>query len=397
LNIMKTFIFHKKQTAKFCQPVIDNKSLPADHAPRSISNQQLQISDYSLPTAHCPLPTVSPRLPTDAGVVLIALLWILTALAVIALSFSRESRVEVAAARNAQDMERSYFIARSAIDATIYQIVQKRIRPNVPPAEAPTEPDPIDLGKVTGNFAGGVYQVDIQDESGKINVNLISEPQLKALVKAAGLEEPDAGIITDSILDWRDTDFLNHLNGAEDDYYQSLNPPYKAKNGRFDTVEELLLVRGMTRDYFYGKPERAEDGTITYRYGLSRLLTVYSSMMFATRIQVNVNYAPLPVLLSVPGMPEQAAKLIYEKRQVKPFKDVAEVSREIPIPLGAGTATFLTTMQTGILSLTAAAHMENSKARRIIRTVITISPRPRTLYQTLYWNENVSNYESMTP
>ena len=48
-----------------------------------------------LPTAHCPLPT------NENGVILIALLWILTALSVIALSFSRETFVEVAAARNA--------------------------------------------------------------------------------------------------------------------------------------------------------------------------------------------------------------------------------------------------------------------------------------------------------
>jgi general secretion pathway protein K len=338
-------------------------------------------------SASCPL-------PTESGVVLIAILWILTALSVIALSFSRESRVEVSAARNAQDLERSYFIARSGIEATIYQIVQKRMSSVVSQTTEPeAEPDPIDLGKITGNFAGGVFKVDIQDESGKINVNMVSEPQLQALIKASGIQDPDAAIIADSILDWRDTDDLNRLNGAENDYYQSLNPPYKAKNGRIDSIEELLLVRGMTRDYFYGKPERAEDGTVAYRYGISRCLTVFS-----TRNKININSAPLPVLLSVPGMPDQAAKLIYERRKVKPFKDIAEVSREIPIPLAAGiTSAFLTTEQTGILSLTAAAHVDNSKAQRIIRTVIILTANPKTLYQTLYWNENVSDYESLTP
>jgi general secretion pathway protein K len=327
--------------------------------------------------------------------VLIALLWILTALSVIALSFARESRVEVSAARNAQALERSYFIARSGIDETIYQIIQKRLNSSIAGTTVETEPDPIDLGKVTGSFAGGEYRVDIQDESGKININLVSEPQLVALIKASGIQDPDAGIISDSILDWRDSDTLHRLNGAEDDYYQSLNPPYKAKNGRFDTVEELLLVRGVTRDYFYGKPERAEDGTINYRYGLSRLLTVYSSNMGASRLVININYAPLPVLQSVPGMPEQAAKMIYERRKVKPFKDVAEIAREIPVPLGAGTAAFLTTRQTGYFSLTAAAHLENSRAQRIIRTVINLDLNSRNLYQTLYWNENVSDYEGI--
>jgi general secretion pathway protein K len=346
------------------------------------------------PIVNSSLATNNWQPATEAGVVLIAILWILAALSVIALSFARESRVEVSAARNAQALERSYFIARAGIDTTIYQILQKRLSTTVSQTAVQTEPDPIDLGKVTGNFAGGAYQIAIQDESGKININLVSEPQLSALIKASGIQDPDAGIITDSILDWRDTDSLHRLNGAEDDYYQTLNPPYKAKNGRFDSVEELLLVRGVTRDYFYGKPERAEDGTIIYRYGLSRLLTVYSTNMRATNLQVNINYAPLPVLLSISGMPEQAAKLIYERRRVRPFKDIPEVSREIPIPLGPAS-TSLTTGQTGILSLTAAAHLENSKAQRIIRTVINLSPNPRALYQTLYWNENVSDYEGI--
>jgi general secretion pathway protein K len=364
---------------------------------RALIKKKASIFKAKQKAATCWQPTIADcRLPTESGVVLIALLWVLTALSVIALSFARESRVEVSAARNAQALERSYFIARSGIEATIYQIIQKRMGSSIAKTTVESEPDSIDLGKVTGSFAGGEYRVDIQDESGKININLISEPHLAALIKASGIQDPDAGLIADSVLDWRDNDTLHRLNGAEDDYYQTLNPPYKAKNGRFDTVEELLLVRGITRDYYYGKPERAEDGTVTYQYGLSRLLTVYSSSMGSSRLLININYAPLPVLLSVPGMPEQAAKMIYERRRVKPFKDIAEVSREIPIPLGAGGATtFLTTAQTGILSLTAAAHVENSKAQRIIRTVINLSPNPRTLYQTLYWNENVSDYEGI--
>ena len=56
-------------------------------------------------TADCRLPTADYQLSTESGVILIALLWILTALSVIALSFSKESRVEVAAARNAQSLE----------------------------------------------------------------------------------------------------------------------------------------------------------------------------------------------------------------------------------------------------------------------------------------------------
>ena len=59
----------------------------------------------------------------DSGVILIALLWILMALSVIALSFSREGFVEVAAARNTRDLTDGYYVARGGIAKTVYPAV----------------------------------------------------------------------------------------------------------------------------------------------------------------------------------------------------------------------------------------------------------------------------------
>ena len=327
----------------------------------------------------------------EEGIILIVVLWVMTALAVLTLSFARESRIEVMTAGNARSMEKAYYIAKAGMENTIYRIIQKRMTPTIQTALG-AEPDEIDLGKVIGSFGGGFWQVSIQDESGKINLNTVSEQQLGALIRAAGIEEPDALILTDSILDWRDTDSVPRENGAEDDYYQSLDSPYTAKNDRFDAVEELLLVRGMTRDFFYGKPERLQDGTVEYRYGLSRFFTVYT-----TRDQINVNSAALPVLLSIPGMSPEAARMIYERRLIQPFTATAEIIREIPFQFSAGVMTRLTTAQTGILTLTAEANEEGTRVRRVIRAVVSINTiGAQTPYQILYWNENISDYEGGT-
>jgi type II secretory pathway component PulK len=56
-------------------------------------------------------------------------------------------------------------------------------------------------------------------------------------------------------MDWKDIDDEHHLSGAEDDYYESLEKPYKAKNGLFDVSEELALVKGMKPEYLYGTGE----------------------------------------------------------------------------------------------------------------------------------------------
>jgi len=67
----------------------------------------------------------------ERGVILIALLWILMALTVIALSFSRESFVEVAVARNSRDLADAYYVARAGMSAVIYQLIEKRRKPRV--------------------------------------------------------------------------------------------------------------------------------------------------------------------------------------------------------------------------------------------------------------------------
>ncbi|PYV20038.1 MAG: hypothetical protein DMG07_00350 [Acidobacteria bacterium] len=327
------------------------------------------------------------RVRDERGVILIALLWVLAALSVIALSFSRESLVEVAAARNARDLSDAYYVARAGIEATAYKLVEKRFTPQVQGIEAQAlPPDPLELGFFEGAFGGGSFRVDVQDESGKINLNFVTEEQLRALLEAIGIQRPDSDVIVDSLMDWRDVDRARRPNGAEDDYYQSLPHPYKAKNNRMDTVEELLLVRGVTREYYYGFREKAPDGTPAYRYGLSRYFTVYTPSN-----RVNVNFAELPVLLSVPGMTPNAAEQIYQRRKSKPFRTVQEIIQELAVTLGTATLPYLSTDAAGVYSLTASARMENSKVARILRAVLTIDVRDPSYHRILYWNENVAN------
>ncbi len=84
---------------------------------------------------------------------------------------------------------------------------------------------------------GNIYcDVYLHDENRKINLNGISDENKGILVEyftQMGIDIFDADIIVDSILDWIDPDDLNHLNGAEDNYYGSLPEPYKTKDAPF--------------------------------------------------------------------------------------------------------------------------------------------------------------------
>lgn len=140
-------------------------------------------------------------------------------------------------------------------------------------------------------------EVLISDESGKINVNKITDDTRASFVKflvAYRLEELVAETITDSILDWLDEDDLHRINGAEKGFYATLPEPYEPKNGPFESIEELTLVKGITPQIF----------------GLLRdHLTIYGSG------KININFASREVLLSVPGMTMEMAETIVQLRK----------------------------------------------------------------------------------
>lgn len=155
--------------------------------------------------------------------------------------------------------------------------------------------------------------VFISDESGKININKITDETRGNFIKfltAYKLEEHTAEIITDSILDWLDEDDLHHINGAEKDYYATLPEPYEPKNGSFESIEELTLIKGIIPQIF----ELLRDH-----------LTIYGSG------RINVNFASKEVLLCVPAITEEIAKaIIYyrgKKGKIAKIDDLKEIFR----------------------------------------------------------------------
>jgi type II secretory pathway component PulK len=102
-----------------------------------------------------------------------------------------------------------------------------------------------------GELAGVRYGVE--DESARINLNTILTAESaetggarKLLMGLPGMTED----VADSILDWIDTDDESREFGAELSYYGGIG--YSCKNGPLDTIEELLLVRGVTPDLLFG-------------------------------------------------------------------------------------------------------------------------------------------------
>lgn len=86
----------------------------------------------------------------------------------------------------------------------------------------------------------------LADEAALLNLNTVDEETLRRLPGVP----PE---IVDALLDWRDTDDDTRAEGAEQDYYDSLVWPYAIRNGPLETLEEVLLVRGVTAPIVYGE------------------------------------------------------------------------------------------------------------------------------------------------
>jgi len=148
---------------------------------------------------------------------------------------------------------------------------------------APIGPDEIGNNSVPFHYG-------VTDEGGKINLNAIMklDPTGQTLTKMLTQLQTQLPNLTDdviaSIVDWIDTDDTPGTNGAEDDYYSSQTPAYHCKNGPLDSLEEMLLIKGMTPQLLFGNDRNRngildpgeDDGSGQLSLGLAPYVTVYS-------------------------------------------------------------------------------------------------------------------------
>jgi hypothetical protein len=172
------------------------------------------------------------KILSQSGIALLMVLWVLVLLSIIALNFVNSNRWNTVSTRNLKEETVSYSFDFLDSDGNFW--IDK-------------ETQPVTGEKTTDD---GTIEIKIIDENAKININLANTERLKKLLEHVGVQEDSITEIIDSMLDWKDSGDkdAHRLSGAESEYYESLEDPYKAKNAFFDVPEELLLVKGMASD-----------------------------------------------------------------------------------------------------------------------------------------------------
>lgn len=231
---------------------------------------------------------MTPRLGhRQSGIALVIVLWVVTLLTVIATSFSYNARGQAVASGHLVARAQ----ARALADAGVQRAVYELVRPVVEGAErwqADGQPHAFELG-------GGRVTVSLIDEAAYIDLNAAQDALLKGLLSSAGVEEGEAQVLLDAILDWRDGDELVRPSGAEREQYLAAGRTRLPANAAFRSVDELKAVLGMT-DALYEQ--------------IAGALTVHSRQP-----GINAAQASRQVLLALPGAGAEAVDAYLAARQ----------------------------------------------------------------------------------
>ena len=185
--------------------------------------------------------------------VLVIVLWIAFGLVTLALYFAQSMTLELRASDNrAATIEAGQAISGAARYIT-YILANQETNGFLPdPATYESEEVPVAeatfwiLGRGDSQISPDRPVFGLVDEASKLNLNTATLEMLQALPRTSA--EFSAATV-----DWRDEDSIASEGGAEDEIYGRLNPAYRCKNSRFETIEELRLVYGATLAILYGE------------------------------------------------------------------------------------------------------------------------------------------------
>ncbi len=216
------------------------------------------------------------------------------------LQFNTSMRSELYAAANMRDNTRLSAIAKSGFHyalAVLFEDASETAFDSLLEAWA----NPVTLSANSdAMFEEGRFEVQIIDHTGRIQINNLvqlegqekgkyNQAQKDLLRRFLGSEQfnldpEEVDNLIDAIKDWIDPDNEATKFGAESSYYLTLERPYSCKNGPLEFLEELLLIRGITKELFYGT--KGKPG-----------IAYYLSTQGKGRI--NINTAPPLVLRSL--------------------------------------------------------------------------------------------------
>jgi type II secretory pathway component PulK len=250
------------------------------------------------------------------GFALVAALWLVVAIATIGMEFEIEARQRSMLALNVVESTQAAAVAAGGLELAQSRLArilrEARLRgAGAAGTDRLASSDPwshIDtLLAKTDTVGGAVIDIRVRDVGAALNINTVSEADLRNFFQALQVDYSTADHLAQSIMDWRDVDELSRPSGAEKQQYMDHHKLALPRNAPFLYVSELLDVDGMTPELF----EQMRPYLITQGSG-----------------RVNLNSAEEPVLHALPGMNAQMIATILRYRAAgQRIRSVAELAQ----------------------------------------------------------------------
>jgi general secretion pathway protein K len=292
------------------------------------------------------------------GAALLLVLWLTAALSAIAFTLANTVRGEIERSSTDADGLKAYYLAEGAIDRLLVYIESgpSFVGPDGKPMFQREQTRVLNL-----NFPTGVVRAEFIPENSKLNVNSATPQELGNLLLALGVDPNRAQAIVAGIVDWR-AGTPGGSFSEFDQYYLALAPSFRARHASLQEIEELLLVRGITPDLFYGGYTRDAEGRLISHDGLRDCLSVFGALG-----PLDVNTVTPEVMVAVGVAPETAAAIVA-LRKMEPIRGMGQLAAfsnggKGMARLGMTTGTIVT------LRATAQLRLPNGQFSDLHRTV----------------------------
>ncbi len=246
----------------------------------------------------------------NRGVALLLAVTVISLLVAVTVQFSKDMRQELMSSANLLASGRLGVMAKSGHNLAVAVLAQDGGENNHDSFhDAWAQLGDGDLAQLYGS---GRLNITIEDLSGRLQLNsLANSPESRKIFQRlllAGdyneMSKENAEMIVDAVVDWIDADDQESgIEETESSYYRSLEPSYSARNGPMEFIEELLLIRGITPDLYYGNDVFP---------GLRHVVTVHGDDG-----KININTAPADILqaLSIDMTTEMVQNLLDFRQQ----------------------------------------------------------------------------------
>lgn len=348
----------------------------------------------------------------DSGVALVFVLWVIVLLTVVAGGFSYSVHRSIRTSFYTGLETKAFYIAQAGIETAVTDFFEQK-------KSGKGKKWRINAKNPEVTFDDGEFSISISNQGGKINLNEANEDFLNLVLSRFELDAGQRQTIVSSILDWRDNDHLHRLNGAENDYYQSLPRPYRCRNGEFLSLNELLMVRGVTSDLYYGGlkellcidknenlllPKRSEIQeylklenrevansiqtflTLEKRDEMNRVGRKYNYS------KININAASPLMLRSLPGMTGPLVDKIKTFRQTEDFKTLDEFKQLVGAEGYAKMEKYISVQESRYYTLSSTGRVSGSDVIQKIDLDIWLDNEKFTKYIVMQKRVNVYGF-----